>query len=267
MIRYALEDSDGSYFELTGVSIAQPTRGSVTISGERFNYDNKIIENSSIPGATLIGDPRLASSSIDLIYVRVHDNINAYMLAENALLVWLKKTVAIRDITNSRRLYVTIDNIEIRYDDGSLKLSSENRITFKVLKPFWEKTTVTTIGGSCSIGSNTFPFTNDGSLKTYPRISINTSVAVDDIEVYVDSTKHGIIVQDSIFGTSGFTNLYIDCKLGTVEIYDGADFVDITPSILGGTGFFFIQPGSDDLKVIVSAACSVSMAWQIRNYV
>jgi len=267
MIRYALEDIDGNYFELTGATISSLARNTMTISGEAFQFDNKIVENSSIPGSTLIGDPRLKAGMIDITYLRVHDDYEDYIVAENLLLTWLKKTVAIRDITNSRRMYVAVNDVQIDYDTGSLKLSSDNRISFVTLKPFWEKTTVVTVGGSCSIGSNTFPFNNDGSLKTYPRISFNTSVAVDDIEVYVDSTKHGIIVQDSIFGTSGFTNLYIDCKLGTVEIYDGSDFVDITPSILGGTGFFFIQPGSDDLKVIVSAACSVSMAWQIRNYV
>lgn len=267
MILYALEDADGNLFNLNDSAIDQPARGSFTFLTENFLFDNKIIANSSLPGGILIGKPRLDLASRAFKYTRAHQTAAEFMEAENELLSWLQRTIAIRDVSNNRRLYVAISDINIEYEPGGLKLSADHTISFTALKPFWENITSASVSDTLSIGSNTISFSNDGSLEAYPYIIITTAVAVDDVEIYVDSNKHGIIIQDTTFGTSSFYNMYIDCAEGTILIYNGSIYTDISKSIIGGTGYFAMPVGADDFKVIVSAACSINISWKERNYV
>ena len=130
--------------------------------------------------------------------VRAHLTSDAFKTAENELIKWLEKTVYLVDLTSERRIKVDLKNVSIDYDEGSHKLSSENKIQFNLLNPYWEKNTQTIVGPEgLIIDINDVVLNNQGSLNTYPEITLTAAVAVSSIEMYIDETKHGIKITDN----------------------------------------------------------------------
>ena len=262
MIEYALEDEDEEQYELSGVSIISPAKKSITFLNDRFDFDSKIIENSSLPGSVKLGKTRLKSSEIIMVLSRAHNNSDDFKEAENELIMWLNKAVRLIDFTNYRTISICIGNVTINYDPGSHKLSSDNEFSLKLIKPYWESIPKKVEIDSLIIDINSITINNEGVLIVPPIITFEAIIAVAQIQMYIDETKEGIQINDALFGTIGYQTLIIDCKNGTVKIGD----LDRTNNILTGTGYFQLPIDVSILKIIPTAACDITIEWNERFY-
>ncbi len=263
-IEYALSDIDNNILlSLNDNTVLKPAGGSLTFENEKFAFENKIVESSSLHGAVKLGKTRIASREITLNFSQaLGANASIFRFAENSLLNALYKAVYLIDETNEMRIPIAITNYNLDYDKGAHKVSSDNEISIRLLKPFWEKITPVSKEDSLIIDINEIEISNLGSVEVPPIITFEAVIAVAQIQMYIDETKEGIQINDALFGTTGYQTLIIDCKNGTVKIGD----LDRTNNILTGTGYFQFPIGASILKIIPTAACDITIEWNERYY-
>lgn len=245
MIEYQLKDADGNTYDLNGDTVTVELKGSWTHGADSFEKDNRIVESSFLPGAQLIGEPRLMSRSLTLTVERASKT--AWRDEMNELLQWINKARWLVDVTNEMELAVVVRVSTLEYDRGALKRSSSNTFEFSVLSPCWRGTTAKSYTGTVLADTLTdVAINNEGFLDTAPVITLETTAAVDSLQVFLKGTEVGIQVDDALFGTAGNLTMVIDCETGLVSIGD----VNRNASVAEGTGFFMIPPGSDDLRML-----------------
>ena len=138
MIEYVLIDEAGNQFELSGSTIEQPAKSSLTYLEDNFSFDAKIKEKSFLDGAVKLGNVRLKSKYITLKFTRVFNNTDDYKTAQNLLLYNLRKAKYLLDKTNSRQIEIQVQDFKASYNEGAHKLMSDNTIRLKVLTPYWK---------------------------------------------------------------------------------------------------------------------------------
>jgi len=264
MIEYALKDKDDNLYNLNDSAIIQPAKESLSLGDDVFTFENRIVENSSLHGAVKLGKTRIASREVSIRFSRaLSEDYSLFRIAENALLTALLKAVYLVDVTNSLQVPIAITKYPISYDPGAYQESSDNEIVLTLLRPFWESTTKDTESDTLSIDINTLIINNQSALTVPPIITFTAAVAVTQIQIYVDETKEGIQIDDSLFGQSGYGTLIIDCKEGTIKI----GTLDRISSVLTGTGYFQLPVGSSDLIIIPTAVCYIEVDWYKRYYI
>ncbi len=263
MIEYALRDIDDNEYVLNDASIDQPARGSFTYTAEDFQNDNRIVPNSAIAGSVKLGKTRLMSREITLRFTRAHSATSDFRTAENVFMEFLQRAVLLVDKTNSISIKIAVIGNSLPYDVGSHKLSSSNEITLMALEPFWKALTPDNETDSLLTGTNTIALTNSGYLETPPIITLTAVVAVTQFQIYIDATKNGIQIDDTLFGTISYNEMVIDCEQGTVKL----EGVDRTQSILPVSGYFTIPVGSSDLKIVTTSDMDIDMDFYKRYYI
>jgi len=263
MIEYILQDINEVEYELSGSGIDQPAKGSITFESEEFLFESKDIENSSLPGAVKLGKTRLQSRNVSIDLIRAHPDSADWRDAENELIKALNSAYYLIDNTNSRRVRVDIQSIDINYESGAHKKHSSTRARLKLLNPFWENTTQDSQDETLTVTTNEISINNQGVLIVYPVLTFVAASAVASIEIFVDETQEGILIEDSIFGTTGFLTMVCDCEKGTLKIGD----LDRSISIAGGTGYFPLPIGLSTLKVTPNVGCDLNIQFRQRQYV
>ena len=264
MIEYLLKDKDSNTYSLNGSLVSVPLKATWSQGSDVFSYDNKIVERSFLPGALLVGEKRLMSRNFTMLLNSARPSDNDFQVDINELLMWLNKTKYLVDVTNNMQIEITVKEIEIEYDQGSLKHSSNNRFYFTALTPFWSSLTEDEVSGSAvSDVIKEINVSNDGYLKVHPVITLTAAIATDDVQLYINSSNTGIQIQDSLFGTSGNLVMEIDCEKGLVSIGD----VNRNVSIVPGTGFFDLPIGSDVINLLSSESITYSIKWKKRYYI
>lgn len=263
MIEYSLRNSNDDLLPLNDATVSNPAKDSTTLTDDNFNFDNKIVENSALPGAVQLGKRRLISRNLNITFSRAESDYSDFKIAENALLSFLKDTVYLVDVTNDRQILVSIEGYDISYDEGSYQHSSNNSINLKLLEPFWTALTATNTSESLAIDINQISLSALGSLDLPPVITFTASSAVTELQVYIDETKIGIQIEDDLFGTSTYNDLILDCKNGTLTL-EGLDRIN---SIIPGTGFFNAPYTASTLIVIPDAICTMSLDRYRRDYI
>ena len=264
MRTYALTEEDGTILlNLNASGDDGPAKGSFTLGSDLFTYENRIVENSGLPGAIKLGATRIESRDVSLKLVRAYPDDSDFRDAENELIESLLKAFYLRDLTNSLQVPIAVIDHSIGYDTGGYQLSSEDEINLKLLDPFWESINVSNESESLSVDINDISLTNSGKLPVPPILTFTAAVAVTSLDIYMDSTKEGIQISDSLFGTSTYTTLIVNCKLGTINLTG----FDRTLSIVAGSGYFEFPTGDQDLIILPSALCDVNIDWYERFHI
>ena len=193
----------------------------------------------------------------------VGENPDTLRESENDLLEFLNKVVYLVDNTRNLIVPIAIKDYSIEYDVGGHQLSSDNEILLELLDPFWKAETPDNINQAIAIGTNDIIITNSGFLATPPIITFTASAAVTQLKVYVNETKEGIQIDDSLFGTGGYDELIINCELGTLEL----EGFDRTESILPGTGYFTLPVGTNVLKIVSTEVCNIDIDFYKRYFI
>lgn len=260
MIEYALRDADGNDYSLNGAGRPSPAAASLTFVSEQFEFDNKIVEKSGLPGSVKLGETRTMSRNIEIEY----STTGSDMVAElNGMLRALRDAVYLLDVTNSRRVPIAVRGVITDYDPGSHKKSADVRATIEMLDPFWEALTASQESASLLIDINSVNIQNDGYAATPPRLVFTATSAVSTIEMYINETKQGLKIEDPIFGTLGYEEMVVDCATGQVTIGS----LDRSPYIGPGTGFFDLPEGMAELRIVPTAECDVVVSWRERVYI
>ncbi len=263
MIEYAVQDINEIEYVLNDTTIDQPARGSLTFSSEMFTYESKDVENSALSGAVKLGKTRLQSRLITLELERSHASDSNWKVAENEFIKNMASAYYLIDKTNSRRVRVDIQSINIGYAGGGHKQNSVTSVTLKLLDPFWENTTQDSQDETLTVTTNEISINNQGVVIVYPILTFIAASAVASIEAFVDETQEGILIEDSIFGTTGFSIMVCDCGLGTLKIGD----LDRSISIAGGTGYFSLPIGLSLLKATPDVGLELNIQFRQRQYV
>jgi hypothetical protein len=262
MIEYSLLDIDDNEMVLNDATIVQPVRGSLTFKVDEFIFDSEIVESSALDGARKLGETRIQSRNITIEFSRAQKE--DFQVDENTLIEFLIRSVLLVDNTNSLSMPIAVSRYRLGYDPGGHKLSSDNEIELVCLNPFWSAITATHYDKSIAIGTNTLSITNLGFRKVPPLITLTASAALTSLQIYVDETKEGIQIDDSIFGTPGYETMIIDCINGTIMIGS----LNRSESILPGTGYFTIPVGVSALKIISTAvAADMDVDFNIRKHI
>ena len=65
MRTYALTEEDGTILlNLNASGDDNPAKGSFTLGSDQFTYENRIVENSGLPGAIKLGATRIESRDV-----------------------------------------------------------------------------------------------------------------------------------------------------------------------------------------------------------
>lgn len=265
MIEYALRDADANELYLNEEDVTvQPQQGSVSFQNETLENDNRVVENTFLPGSVKLGLTRLRAREIEIRFVRAYgEDASAFRTAENSFIEFLQKTVALVDKTNDLVVPIAIADYNISYESGGHKLHSENTITVQKLDPFWKADTPDNLNGSFSSGTNNIAVNNQGNLVSPPIITLTATSVLSSLQVFVDETQEGIQIDDVLFGSVGFTTLVIDCENGDVLLSG----IDRTSSILPSTGYFDLPIGASTLKIIANAGGTYDIDFNKRYYV
>jgi hypothetical protein len=265
MIQYALKDADGNELNLaTDAEFDAIAQNSLTSTSDDFSWENRIVEKSYLSGSIKLGVSRLATRDLTFEYSRaVGEDEDAYRNDENTLMLWLNKVVYLVDKSNSLQVRVAVSSHTPSYESGAHKISGDGEFTFILLDPFWENVTADTHAESLSSGTTNIALSNDGFLQVPAIFEMIATVAVTSIQLYVVETNEGIEILDDVFGNSGFTQMVLDCKEGTLTIED----LDRRNKITVGTGFFDFPVGSFTLRCVLSAALDISIDWNERTFI
>jgi len=265
MIEYQLKDKDGNIFSLNGPFVSANLKDTLTQSEDDFQYSNKVIENSYLPGSTLVGDSRLQARDLTLSVTIVNEESNAYRATVNELLAKIGSTCCIIDATNNIQIKVAPSRSTISYVEGALKHLSTNEFMFTMLTPYWEGISTEVLTGTAFADTILeVPVINAGYLSTPPVVKLVTTAPVDNVQMYLKSNSYGIQIEDDLFGTSINTEMTIDCNLGRVSVGD----IGRNASIVEGTGFFNFVVGSDTLNILCSDVdVAYSISYHKRYYI
>jgi len=264
MIEYSLKDKDGNTYSLNGDGVTAELKRSFTQGKDNFKYDTKVVENSFLPGAEVVGNKRLMSRAYTLEVTSTNNDTQAYRDYLNELIEWISKTKYIVDETNSMEIEVVSYAMNIEYLEGSLKKLSKNSFMFTALDPFWTSTIKTEYTGSVLSGIiKEQSVNNEGYLPVHPIITLVAFSAVTDVQIYIDSDKTGIQIQDSLFGTTGYETMVIDCVEGLVSIGD----LNRNTNIVQGTGFFEIATGSDKITFLTDEDVEYTIDFYKRMFI
>ena len=265
MIEYALRDIDANELVLNGAAIAEPAQSSFQLGADGFEYENRIVENSALPGSVKLGKTRLRQREMVVTFDRAHPDLDDFRAADNLVLEFLRRAILLVDKTNGRQVSIAVAAYNISYERGARLHSSVNEVRLVFLEPFWEAITPDNVAQSLSAGVSTIPLTNNGFLPTPPILTFTAPAvaAITQLQVYIDDTKEGIQIDDSLFGTVGYDTLVIDCREGTLML----ETFDRTQSILPGTGYFEIPVGSSSLKIDASADVDLDMDFNKRYFI
>lgn len=265
MIEYAFEDSNGTQYNLNDTGIEIIARNSLTYQDLKVNFENRIIEKTFLSGSHFIGESRLKPRQLSFDLKRTGDNFETQL---NTFIKNAKSCRYLIDLTNSRRIKVIANNINVKYEKGSLKKMSSESIDFICLDPFWENVIETSILNEALTADidNDITIDNDGYLDTYGRLVFSTSVVTSEIIAYITEANEGIKIEDSLFGNGAYTTMELDNYNGTLIISVGSDEYDRIPFITPGSGFFRFPVGSNTLRIIPNAACEVDIYFRKRYY-
>jgi hypothetical protein len=262
MIEYEFLDSDSNAYKPNGTGVSTIVKKSFTLGGEQFSFEQKIVEKSFLPGASKVGDARVASRSIMFELDFAFDNDSDYNDFLNNLLFWLKKTVIIKDLTNEVQCRVAATEASAEFEDGSLKRSGTISMSFLMLDSFWFDLTATESVHELSSGTTNIAITNSGYLKTYPIFTIDVDTPCSQLDMFIVENKEGIQVIDSSLGTPALNEMIVNCVEGTLTIGD----IDRTQSITDRTGYFPFPVGSSTLRVIAPVALDLTISYFRRYY-
>lgn len=128
------------------------------------------------------------------------------------------------------------------------------------MTPYWEATTVDQITGTTLADTiKEVDIDNEGFLVSPPIITLVTTAAVDEVQLYLSSTTEGLKIEDATFGTTGNLTMIINCVTGQITI----GTLNINSSIAVSTGFFSFQVGEDILNIL---GADVAMSYTIDFY-
>ncbi len=244
MIEYELKDIDDNTYPLNGDTVTVALKNTWTQGADTFEYENKVIERSFLPGATVVAPPRVMSRQLNLTVESTNADPASFRAEVNALLSFVAKTRYIVDITNDMQIEVVPASSAIEYANGSLKLNSVNAFEFTVLTPYWAAMTEVEYTGTILADTLTaVSLTNAGFFPVPPVITLVTTALTNSVSIYVDSSDEGIQVDDAIFGTVGNLTMIIDNLEGLVSI----GLLNENAEITEGTGFFEIPEGAQDV--------------------
>lgn len=265
MTEYALKDENGNELALNDATVEQPAKGSLTLGSDSYSYENRVVENSALPGSVKLGETRVRQREIRVSFQRAFSDDVNFRQEENELIEFVKRAKWLVDKERSLQIELTPDNYEVSYDDGARLHSADVDLTFLALTPFWEEIIERQISRSLGVGISTIVINNDGYLATPPRFEFKApSIApITQVIVYVDDNKQGIQIDDSLFGTVGYDDMVVDCKEGTLFL----ESFDRSLSILLGTGYFDFPIGQFTLKFDVSSPVDVDIFYARRYYI
>ena len=126
MLEYELKDADDNTYSLNGTLVTTPLKKSWTQGADSFEYDNKIVERSFLPGSALIGEKRLRAREFTLFFNLADNTSTDFQSTLNTILMWANKTKYLVDVDNDMEINITVQDIHIEYDNGSIKHSSNN---------------------------------------------------------------------------------------------------------------------------------------------
>lgn len=268
MIRYDLMDKDGNVYELNGTSGNPVAKGSMTSPTDNFTIENKLKERSAGPGSVALGESRIKSRKIDLMYTRTESVSTDYTQQENELISFLPSVTYLVDQTNLRRIDAKVLSHKLKYITGNHKLMGEGTIALSMLRPFWEDLTETEVTGSILGGiEEGLSFTVGGYYEVQPVIEVTASSACPLLDIYLDTVnpndKVGINIADPLFGTVGYETITIDCYEGTLLIGD----IDRTQNIEEGTGFFNVPVGPANIVFQATENIDISIKFRERYFI
>lgn len=264
MIEYKFILEDGTEYLPNGATISTIAKKTFAQGPDNFSWENKIVDNSFLPGAQKLGVTRLQSSQIGFTLTRTNPDTAAYRSETNDIISAFEATKYVVDITQGLRIEVAPLSYGVGTLPGAEKHMSMDEMTFEKLTP-WEDETVKVQNETLTGGTfNEINVNNAGYMEAIPIFTFTASTAVNNIQIITPDNDNTFQIQDSLFGTVGFETLIIDNELGTAKIGD----IDRSNFVVPGTGFIRIPVGAAALvRIFVSAACTVKIEWRNRVYV
>ena len=254
MSRWKLLDIDNNSYTIPDDSLR--------ILERSFKIETDIIEKSFRAGADFPGIQRDTSAEIGFKYDYNINDEQTFRTYLNTLIMNLRKSVILQDTVNQIQTDILLSEKSISYDEGGFNFGSQNEITFKQLRPFWEDIISTDVSFT-GYTSGQVIIDNQGYIETPPVITLYAEGPVTKISIRVNETGEGIVIKDLQFGSLGLNVYIIDCKEGTSELSG----VNRNNMIQNGTGFFNLKVGTNTLQFEFDGNRAVDISYKKRYWI
>jgi phage-related protein len=168
------------------------------------------------------------------------------------------------DVDNDRRCEIELSRINADYSDGLEMRVVPVSIDCVMLDAYWEDITEVLVESESAglATGETLVCNNEGDVNTYPVIEITPSAANSAFSLFNNTTDSVTTIGSSAFVPG--TTITIDSRNGEIFLSDGVSQVEISSSLADGTGFMFLQPGTNSIEYD-SAFGSVDIAIKYRQ--
>jgi hypothetical protein len=273
MIEYKAILTDGSEYSFNGLTVNIPLIKSLTLGEAGTTFENTIIDKSFGPGAIKLGESRIKQRPLVMKMQTCFENDTAYNTYVNSLISALTNIKYLVDVTNSCSTEVSCAECVESYEKGAYKRIVDFTISFSQLTPYWETLTPVTVNFSTVANTPTIvQLDNTGELAVPTKITLTANAPCSALSLLLQNNNLGISINDAIFGSTDYTTMVLDNKLGSLEIGLLSEnslvvgSLDRKQSIVVGSGFFNIPAGIVYLSVLSTVALSGSLVFNTRHY-
>lgn len=233
---------------------------------KRSSYQRRldIIDKSYQDGADFIGERRTGVGSLTVTIELQYNNDTAYRTAVNELYQYFSEIEYLQDTDNSTETKCEFDDFDegIFNDVGSTLRHA--KLSFKLIQliPYWQDINYNEVSETGQ--SPTLVVNNAGYIPTPCIIELEATSACTAFAFWVEANEEGIEIQDLSFGTVATLQDYI-VNNETGEALLGDDEINRNNRIRGGSGFFLIPPGVQNISSLTSIALDdITIKWKNR---
>jgi hypothetical protein len=218
------------------------------------------------PGGVLTGDKHIDPRQITLTFTVAEEDDQSYIEIFNDLAGFFQEQAApfyLVDTENSRRIEVSIAELANSFSQGlEYRVGQDNSLQLLAVDSYWEDLTETDDVFTAVSNGAEFTVTNSGKLKTYPVITFATSISNPDFYLLNQATGESFRIGSLAFLAG--TQIIVDSVLGTVQLEDSGEFVDISVSLADGSGFISLAPGAN-VFIYESSGAAVDVTVSYRR--
>lgn len=175
-VEFIFRDISGNDYSTNGSGISQLIAGSLTYNVDDYVWDNKLVDNTFLPGAVKLGNSRIKSRIVPFTCSFTFTTDSAFRTAINAFLKAFNSVYYLIDNTNDLRVKVAPGHYSIQHEKGSFRRHGSITFELDFLNPYWEDLLEKSVTSHCPATAYTnIPTHVLGALLPQPRLLIDSN--------------------------------------------------------------------------------------------
>lgn len=225
-----------------------------------IKIETQIEDKTFQDGGFQTGESRQKSRQIEFDFTYTNNNESLFRNKINELIYECKKATYLKDLEQEIQTKIIFQGVEIKYETGGFNMHAKFTLRFEIVDSYWEDCIDTYEQKFIDGATGTLTINLDTYVET-PFLFNAAKVTTSGTFSFGNSNGDGLIIQvDPLL----VDPLYfaIDTNLGMVYIDDAESNNAITQN----TGFFYLQPGGNQISCAATYIETISITYRKRYY-